>query len=149
MIRLLLLLGLLLAPDLGRTTVTLAENDRSYDSLAIQHRGRIKPFFGFTQEMAASLTGRTKVSVPEHGRLGSRQFILSVWQHPSGWEDQPVILLDSAALRKEIGLEGTGRFYSFSQLSRLPRLGQLAAEADAARASGTTTQAQRKGWKTK
>ena len=139
MIRLLLLLGLLLAPDFVRADVTLAKNDRAYDSLAIQHRGRVKPFFGFTQEMAASLTGRTQVSVPAHGRLGSRQFILSLWQHPAGWEDQPVILLDSAALRKEIGLEGTGRFYSFSQLSGLPRLGQLAAEADAARASGTTT----------
>ncbi|MEY5062790.1 MAG: hypothetical protein RLZZ112_754, partial [Verrucomicrobiota bacterium] len=121
MIRFILPLCLLLAPDLGQAAVTLAENDRSYDSLAIQHRGRVKPFFGFTQEMAASLTGRTKVSVPEHGRLGSRQFILSLWQHPAGWEDQPVILLDSAALRKEIGLQGAGRFYSFSQLSGLPR----------------------------
>ena len=139
MIRFILPLCLLLAPDLGRAGVTLADNDRSYDSLAIQHRGRVKPFFGFTQEMAASLTGRTKVSVPEHGRLGSRQFILSLWQHPAGWEDQPVILLDNAALRKEIGLEGTGRFYSFQQLSSLSRLAQLAAEADAARASGTTT----------
>jgi ABC-type transport system involved in cytochrome c biogenesis permease subunit len=138
MIRLLLLLGLLLAPDFVRADVTLAKNDRAYDSLAIQHRGRVKPFFGFTQEMAASLTGRTQVSVPAHGRLGSRQFILSLWQHPAGWEDQPVILLDNAALRKEVGIEGPGRFYSFRQLSELPRLGQLAAEADTARASGTT-----------
>ena len=139
MTRLFLVLFLLGASDWIQAGVTLAENDRTYDSLAIQHRGRVKPFFGFTQEMAASLTGRTKISVAEHGRVGSRQFILSLWQHPAGWEDQPVILLDNAALRKEIGLEGTRRFYSFSQLSGLPRLGQLAAEADAARASGTTT----------
>ena len=138
MTRLFLVLFLLGASDWIQAGVTLAENDRTYDSLAIQHRGRLKPFFGFTQEMAASLTGRTTVSVPDHGRLGSRQLILSIWQHPEGWEEQPVILLDNAALRKEIGIEGTGRFYSFRQLSETPRLGQLAAEADAARASGTT-----------
>ena len=92
MIRSILSLCLLLAPDLGRAGVTLAPNDPSYDSLAIQHRGRVKPFFGFTQEMAASLTGRTTVAVPDHGRLGSRQLILSLWQHPEGWEEQPIIL---------------------------------------------------------
>jgi len=136
--RLLFFLFFLTAAEGSRAGVTLAAQDRAYDTLAIQHRGRVKPWFGFTQEMTASLTGRTKVSVPEHGRLGSRQFILSLWQHPEGWEEQPVILLDSAALRKEIGLEGEGRFFSFRQLSELPRLGQLAAEAEAARASGTS-----------
>jgi ABC-type transport system involved in cytochrome c biogenesis permease subunit len=125
--------------DVLQAKVVLAENDKSYDSLAIQHRGRVKPFFGFTQEMTASLTGRTKVAVPDQGRLDSRRFILSLWQNPAGWEDQPVILVDNAALRKEVGLEGTGRFYSFQQLNALPRLSQLAAEADAARASGTAT----------
>ena len=136
---LLLALGACLSPWLSQAEIALAENDPTYDSLAIQHRGRVKPFFGFTQEMTASLTGRTTVSVPNHGRLGSRQFLLSLWQHPAGWEDQPVILLDDAALRKEIGLVGAGRFYSFQQLNALPRLSQLAGEADAARASGTTT----------
>ena len=135
---LLFLFCFLAGGDLVRADVTLADNDSSYDSLAIQHRGRIKPFFGFTQEMAASLTGRTTVSVPEHGRIGSRQFTLSLWQHPEGWEEEPIILIDNAALRKEIGLEGKDRFHSFARLSALPRLGQLAAEADAARASGTT-----------
>jgi ABC-type transport system involved in cytochrome c biogenesis permease subunit len=134
----LFLVLLLLAGDGIYAGIPLAPNDPSYDSLAIQHRGRVKPFFGFTQEMAASLTGRTTVNLPDHGRLGSRQLVLSLWQHPEGWEDQPVILLDNAALRKELGIAGTGRFYSFRQLSEIPRLGQLAAEADAARASGTT-----------
>jgi len=138
MIRSFFLLLLLMATGIARADVTLAENDSAYDSLAIQHRGRIKPFFGFTQEMAASLTGRTTIPVPDHGRLGSRQFILSLWQHPSGWEEAPVILVDHAALRKEIGLEGKDRFHSFARLSALPRLNQLAAEADAARASGST-----------
>ena len=138
MIRLILIAFVLMGAEWTHAKVTLAADDRSYDSLAIQHRGRVKPFFGFTQEMAASLAGRTTVTTPDHGRLGSRRLVLSLWQHPEGWEDQPIILLDSAALRKEIGIEGPGRFYSFRQLSGLPRLGQLAAEADAARASGTT-----------
>ncbi|NDD81008.1 MAG: ABC transporter permease [Verrucomicrobia bacterium] len=137
--RLLFLFCLLAVGAPVRADVTLADNDSSYDSLPIQHRGRVKPFFGFTQEMAASLTGRTTVSVPEHGRLSSRQFILSLWQHPEGWEEEPVILIDNAALRKEIGLEGKERFHSFTRLSTLSRLNQLAAEADAARASGTAT----------
>jgi len=138
MIRLFFLSLFLGVTGIARADVTLAENNSAYDSLAIQHRGRIKPFFGFTQEMAASLTGRTTVTVPDHGRLGSRQFILSLWQHPAGWEEAPVILVDNAALRKEIGLEGKERFHSFARLSALPRLTQLAAEADTARASGNS-----------
>ena len=69
MIRFLPLLFLLLGSGLGHAEVTLAPNDPSYDSLAIQHRGRVKPFFGFTQEMAASLTGRTTVTVPDQSTI--------------------------------------------------------------------------------
>ncbi|NBR46154.1 MAG: ABC transporter permease [Verrucomicrobia bacterium] len=123
-------------PLSGQAGVSPAADDPSYDTLAIQHRGRIKPFFAFTQEITASLTGRTRVTAPEIGRLGSRQFVLSLWQQPEGWDDQPVILVDNAALRKEIGLKGPDRFFSFRRLTGIPALARLAEEADVARASG-------------
>ena len=57
---------------------------------------------------------------------------------PKDGKTSPSSFWTAPPLRKELGIEGPGRFYSFRQLSGLARLGQLAAEADAARASGTT-----------
>ena len=55
----------------GETSVSLAENNPAYDSLIIQHRGRLKPFLSFAQELTASLTGRTSVLVSKLGKINS------------------------------------------------------------------------------
>jgi cytochrome c-type biogenesis protein CcsB len=140
MIRLLhlLLFGLSLTSVLAvsKDPASLAENDSAYDTLVLQHRGRIKPFLSFAQELTASLTGRTSISLPDHGKVGARQLILSLWQKPSGWENEPIILVEDPALRKILNLGPTTRHFSPRTLVTQPQLAELTREAETARAAG-------------
>ena len=140
MIRLLhlLLFGLSLTSVLAvsKDPASLAENDPAYDTLVLQHRGRIKPFLSFAQELTASLTGRTSISLPDHGKVGARQLILSLWQKPAGWENEPIILVEDPALRKILNLAPTTRPFSPRLLVAEPRLAELTRQAETARAAG-------------
>jgi len=115
---------------------SLAENDSAYDTLVIQHRGRIKPFLSFAQELTASLTGRTSISLPDHGKVGARQLILSLWQKPAGWENEPIILVEDPALRKILNLGPATRHFSPRLLVTQPQLAELTRQAETARAAG-------------
>ena len=121
----------------AQTEASLVPNDPSFDSLAVQHRGRIKPFLSFALEVTTTLTGRTSVQIPDLGKVGARQLILSLWMEPAGWNEEPILLVEDPALRKELGLTEHTRLFSLRRLSALPRLPQLAAIAEAARASGS------------
>lgn len=140
MIRLLSLLffGLSLTSVLAvsQDPASLAENDSAYDTLVLQHRGRIKPFLSFAQELTASLTGRTSISLPDHGKVGARQLILSLWQKPAGWENELIILVEDPALRKILNLAPATRHFSPRLLVTQPRLAELTRQAETARAAG-------------
>jgi ABC-type transport system involved in cytochrome c biogenesis permease subunit len=120
-----------------QVAVQLAENESSYDTLAIQHRGRIKPFLSFAQEITTSICGRSTVSIPEIGKIGCRQLTLSIWLNPKGWENQPILLVDDPALRRELSLPESTRLFSTRQLADLPKLADLTRQAELSRASGT------------
>jgi ABC-type transport system involved in cytochrome c biogenesis permease subunit len=124
----------------SKDPASLAENDSAYDTLVIQHRGRIKPFLSFAQELTASLTGRTSISLPDHGRVGARQLILSLWQKPAGWENEPIILVEDPALRKILNLAHDTRHFSPRTLVTQPQLAELTREAETARAAGPQTE---------
>jgi len=140
MIRILSLLffGLSLTSVLAvhQDPASLAENDSAYDTLVLQHRGRIKPFLSFAQELTASLTGRTSISLPDHGKVGARQLILSLWQKPAGWENEPIILVEDPALRKILNLAPATRHFSPRTLVAQPQLAELTRQAETARAAG-------------
>ena len=121
----------------AQTEASLVPNDASFDSLAVQHRGRIKPFLSFAQEIATTLTGRTSVQISDLGKVGARQLILSLWMEPAGWDEEPILLVEDPALRRELGLTEHTRLFSLRRLLALPRLAQLAAVAESARASGS------------
>ena len=121
----------------AQTEASLVPNDSSFDSLAVQHRGRIKPFFSFAQEVTTTLTGRSSVQLPDLGKVNARQLILSLWMEPDGWNEEPIVLVEDPALRKELGLTEHNRLFSLRRLSALPRLSQLTAIAETARASGS------------
>ena len=144
MIRLLSLLFLSLSLSSGsalaQNKASLADNDSAYDTLLIQHRGRVKPFLSFAQELTASLTGRNSVSLPDHGKIGSRQLILSLWRKPAGWENEPIILVEDPALRKTLHLPPETRHFPPRALATQPQLADLTRQADAARASGPQTE---------
>ena len=120
-------------------TATLADNDSTFDTLVIQHRGRLKPFLSFAQEITTSLTGRTSVTVPSLGKINSRQLILSLWLNPAGWENQPILLVDDPALRRELGLSATTRLFAPRLLVANPKLTNLTRQAETARAAGPHT----------
>ena len=120
-------------------TATLAENNSTFDTLVIQHRGRLKPFLSFAQEITTSLTGRTSVTVPSLGKISSRQLILSLWLNPSGWENQPILLVDDPALRRELDLPATTRLFPPRLLAANPKLTALTRQAETARAAGPHT----------
>jgi cytochrome c-type biogenesis protein CcsB len=114
----------------------LARNDSAFDTLAIQHRGRIKPFLSFAQEITTSICGRSSVSIPNIGKIGSRQLILSLWLNPAGWENEPILLVDDPALRKELSLPGDTRLFSARRLAGIAKLTELSRQAELSRASG-------------
>ena len=120
-------------------TATLADNESSFDTLVIQHRGRLKPFLSFAQEITTSLTGRTSVTVPALGKISSRQLILSLWLNPAGWENQPILLVDDPALRRELGLPATTRLFAPRLIAANPKLTVLTRQAETARAAGPHT----------
>jgi len=114
----------------------LARSDSAFDTLAIQHRGRIKPFLSFAQEITTSICGRSSVSIPNIGKIGSRQLILSLWLNPAGWENEPILLVDDPALRKELSLPGDTRLFSARRLAGIAKLTELSRQAELSRASG-------------
>ena len=124
----------------GETSASLAENNPAYDSLIIQHRGRLKPFLSFAQELTASLTGRTSVSVSKLGKINSRQLILSLWLQPAGWENEPIILVEDPALRKTLNLAPDTRHFPPRLLATQPQLADLTRQAEVARAAGPHTE---------
>jgi len=134
-----LLFLLLLATGLNlqaaQTEASLVPDDPSFDTLAIQHRGRIKPFLSFAHEITTTLTGRTSVQLPDLGKVGARRLILSLWMEPTGWDQEPILLVEDPALRQELGLTEHTRLFSLRRLIALPRLAQLAAVAESARAA--------------
>jgi len=124
-------------PAFSQEPGQLAGNDSKFDTLAIQHRGRIKPFLSFAQEITTSICGRSNISIPEMGKIGFRQLTLSIWLNPKGWENQPILLVDDPALRRELNLPENSRLFSPRQLSNLPKLAELTRQAELSRASGT------------
>ena len=118
----------------------LAGNDAAFDTLAIQHRGRIKPFLSFAQEITTSISGRSAVSIPDIGKIGSRQLILSLWLNPAGWENEPILLVDDPALRKELSLPGDTRLFSARRLAGIAKLTELSRQAELSRASGARSE---------
>jgi len=121
----------------AQTEASLVPNDSSFDSLAIQHRGRIKPFLSFALEVTTTLTGRASVQLPDLGKVSARQLILSLWMEPAGWDQEPILLVEDPALRQELGLVEHTRLFSLRRLAALPRLAQLSSIAETARATGS------------
>jgi len=133
----LLLLATVLSLHAAQTEASLVPDDPSFDRLAVQHRGRVKPFLSFAQEVTTTLTGRGSVLLPDLGKVGARQLILSLWTEPAGWDQEPILLVEDPALRRELGLVEHTRLFSLQRLAALPRLNQLASQAETARASGS------------
>ena len=101
------------------------------DELAIQDRGRKKPFTTFAQETTLLLTGQQTVTLPEEKRtLSADDFILALWFAPEGWDAKPVILVDYLPLRRALGLPVEEKRFSYRQLAASEELKNLKEATD-------------------
>ncbi|GAB4244652.1 MAG: hypothetical protein OHK005_09630 [Candidatus Methylacidiphilales bacterium] len=94
---------------------------KSVEGLPIQDLGRKKPFYTFAVETLQSLHGRSTWRDPATGnKWNAVDWALALWVEPTGWEEQPLILVDYLPLKEAIGLSATrkNRYFSFSDLSQ-------------------------------
>ncbi|MDE1171584.1 MAG: cytochrome c biogenesis protein CcsA [Verrucomicrobium sp.] len=123
MIRLLFLLLLLAAP----AWAGLARPD-AFAQLAVQDRGRKKPFTSFARESTLQLTGRS--SVEAGGKTWSDlDLVVALWLDPTGWDKKPILAVESARLKKVLGLPRLQSRFSYRELAENPALLRMQREA--------------------
>jgi cytochrome c-type biogenesis protein CcsB len=115
------------APDSGSLDF------KQWGLLAIQDGGRRKPIDTFARETLIKTTGRSSYTDMRGKRWQANDFILSLLLDTHDWKSEPMILVSLGQLIEKLGLDKTQRRFSFTQLTALPELNVLAAEAHALR----------------
>ena len=105
---------------------------KQWGLLAIQDGGRRKPVDTFARETLIKITGRSTYTSGAK-TWQATDFILSMLLDTHDWKSEPMILVSLGELRKQLGLPGEQRHFSFAQLTALPELNRLAGEAHALR----------------
>ncbi|CAF0689474.1 cytochrome c biogenesis protein [Candidatus Methylacidithermus pantelleriae] len=121
---LLSIVGLFFLLPLGIGRGEPLAHGKDFALLAVQHRGRKKPFPTFAYEMALEICGKPRMALQE-GTVDFLDLTLGLWLVPERWKDRPVILVESAQLRKILGLNPQERYVAFSSLSQNPQLRKL------------------------
>src|SRR5881392_1497297 len=106
---------------------------KQWGLLAIQDGGRRKPIDTFARETLIRTTGRSSYTDARGKTWQPNDFILSMLLDTHDWKNEPIILVSLGKLAEKLGLDTTKRRFSFAQLSALPELNVLAAEAHALR----------------
>jgi cytochrome c-type biogenesis protein CcsB len=106
----------------------------SLDRLIIQHGGRKKPFLTFALEVTREITGRATIRTSTGIRADARTFVTSLFLGQPEWARQPIVMIDYAPLKRELGLEVTQKHFSFVELINNPELPRLVGQLKAIRA---------------
>jgi cytochrome c-type biogenesis protein CcsB len=106
---------------------------KQWGLLAIQDGGRRKPIDTFGRETLIKTTGRSSYTDARGKTWQANDFILSMLLDTHDWKNEPMILVSLGQLTEKLGLDKTKRRFSFTQLTSLPELNVLAAEAHALR----------------
>jgi cytochrome c-type biogenesis protein CcsB len=106
---------------------------KQWGLLAIQDGGRRKPIDTFARETLIKTTGRSSYTDVRGKTWQANDFILSMLLDTHDWKNEPMILVSLGQLTEKLGLDKTKRRFSFAQLTSLPELNVLAAEAHALR----------------
>lgn len=99
-----------------------------FDDLAIQDRGRKKPFSSFAHEMSLYLSGKSPLTLTDR-TLPPLDFVLELWLDGEDLHHQPVILVDYLPLRQKLGLEPSQKRFSYVTLESCAGLEPLQREA--------------------
>ena len=106
---------------------------KQWGLLAIQDGGRRKPIDTFARETLIKTTGRSSYTDTHGKKWQANDFLLSMLLDTHDWKSEPMILVSLGQLIEKLGLDKTQRRFSFTQLTSLPELNVLAAEAHALR----------------
>jgi hypothetical protein len=106
---------------------------KQWGLLAIQDGGRRKPIDTFARETLIKTTGRSTYTDTRGKKWQANDFLLSMLLDTHDWKSEPMILVSLGQLIEKLGLDKTQRRFSFTQLTSLPELNVLAAEAHALR----------------
>ena len=79
--------------------------------LAIQHKGRLKPFDSFARETVRQITGSAKWRGADPVTT-----VLAIMSAPERWQDEPFIAVPFVPLRERLGLDRGTRHVSFDEL---------------------------------
>jgi cytochrome c-type biogenesis protein CcsB len=85
-------------------------------TIAIQDRGRVKPFDTFAREMARRIGGPRPFGAESIKGLDPVEWIVSMLAAPERWRQEPVIRVAHAGLREAAGLPAAKDHYSFDEL---------------------------------
>jgi hypothetical protein len=106
---------------------------KQWGLLAIQDGGRRKPIDTFAREALIKTTGRSSYADAHGKKWQANDFLLSMLLDTHDWKSEPMILVSLGQLTEKLGLDKRERRFSFTQLTSLPELNVLAAEAHALR----------------
>jgi len=91
------------------------------DSIPIQEGGRKKPFLVFADEALLSLSGKGRFS--KNGeKLSATETVASLWLAPTGWEDQPILLIGNKKFKDDLGLDPAKKLFTYRELAANEKL---------------------------
>ncbi len=94
--------------------------DSSLRTIAIQHRGRVKPLDSFARETLRSMTGADRV-----GRQDPLETVLSIVAEPDRWQTVPLIQVPFRPLREALGMDSKTPRISYQDLVASRKLMRL------------------------
>jgi len=96
-------------------------NFEGFSHLAIQDRGRVKPFATFAEETLLFVTGKRSWK-----SVSSTEAVLGwLFAFDEDWADEPFIRVDHQGLKKTLGLEVSRNYFTMAELTDLPELGKI------------------------
>lgn len=125
----------LLATDVssGQAEIPSADSSaldfKQWGLVAIQDAGRRKPVDTFAREALIKISGRSSFKAQGGKKWQANDLVLSALLDTHQWKDEPMVLVSLGSLIEQLGLDKTKRRFSFAQLTTLPELQRLAAEA--------------------
>lgn len=113
--------------------VTLAASP--LDNLAIQDRGREKPFLSFAQETMQLIHGSKTLKLKEAETVDSKtrpklkretsEVVMTFLLAPEQWETTKIVRLDYLALKKALGFAETEKYFTVQEIMAAPALVSL------------------------
>jgi len=111
----------------------LAINFSVLEELPVQEGGRKKPYLVFSEEALLATSGKTAVEF-RGKRKPAREVVTALWLEPSGWQNEPLVLVNHLGLKQACGLDSGRKLFSYSELVASAALRKMLDEAAALRA---------------